>query len=193
MTSSTWPSWRARRSSRRSATVKAARGARTSARPGSAEPSPRTSTFPTQSCRPKISTPDNFSPTTPTKSATSPSTGSRSTTTRCSPRPRASSYWLRGFLLALDGLWGSGYRRGFANSGELPPSLQFNLAVVHNFRMPGVGRMQGRVAILNLFDHSYLIRNGTGIGVFSPQYGPRRAVYAGITVPLGAPARQSTP
>jgi TonB-dependent receptor-like protein/carboxypeptidase family protein len=104
-----------------------------------------------------------------------------------------SSYWLRGFLLTLDGLWGSGYRRGFANSGELPPSLQFNLAVVRNFQMPGVGRMQGRVAILNLFDHSYLIRNGTGIGVFSPQYGPRRAVYAGITVPLGSPARQSPP
>jgi hypothetical protein len=44
--------------------------------------------------------------------------------------------------------------------------------------------VQARVAIINLFDRSYLIRNGTGIGVFSPQYGPRRAVFGGITIPI---------
>ena len=52
------------------------------------------------------------------------------------------SYQLSGFLLTADGIWGSGYRRGFANSGELPPIIQFNAAIVRNFRMPGVGTVE---------------------------------------------------
>ncbi len=102
-------------------------------------------------------------------------------------------YRLGGFLLALDGLWGSGYRRGFANSGELPPSLQFNAGVMRSFRAPRIGEVQARVAIINLFDRSYLIRNGTGIGVFSPQYSPRRALYAGVTIPLAPLVHASPP
>jgi hypothetical protein len=38
-----------------------------------------------------------------------------------------------------------------------------------------------------MFDHVYEIRNGTGIGVFSPSYGPRRAIYGGIKIPLTIP------
>ena len=53
------------------------------------------------------------------------------------------SYKLWGFLLTADAIWGSGYRRGFANSGELPPIMQFNAAVVRSFRMPGVGKRRG--------------------------------------------------
>jgi outer membrane receptor protein involved in Fe transport len=94
------------------------------------------------------------------------------------------SYKLWGFLLTADAIWGSGYRRGFANSGELPPILQFNGAVVRNFRMPGVGNVEGRISLINVFDHTYQIRNGSGIGVFSPSYGPRRTLYAGIKIPL---------
>ncbi|HTY54442.1 MAG TPA: TonB-dependent receptor [Candidatus Binataceae bacterium] len=89
-----------------------------------------------------------------------------------------------GFLLTTDSIWGSGYRRGFANSGELPPSLQVNAAVVRSIALPRLGEAQVRVAVVNLFDHSYQIRNGTGIGVFSPQYAPRRALYAGLRIPL---------
>ncbi len=94
------------------------------------------------------------------------------------------SYKLWGFLLTADAIWGSGLRRGFVNSGELPPILQFNAAVVRNFRMPGVGSVEGRISMLNVFDHTYQIRNGSGIGVFSPSYGPRRTLYAGIKIPL---------
>ncbi len=100
-------------------------------------------------------------------------------------------YRLAGFLLAFDGIWGSGYRRGFANSGELPPALQINVGAMRSFRAPWIGKVEARVAIVNLFDHSYLIRNGTGIGVFSPQYGPRRAVFGGITIPI--PPRAGSP
>ena len=82
------------------------------------------------------------------------------------------SYNLWGFLLTADAIWGSGYRRGFANSGELPPILQFNAAVVRSFRMPGVGNVEGRISLINVFDHTYQIRNGSGIGVFSPTVRP---------------------
>ncbi len=96
------------------------------------------------------------------------------------------SYNLFGFLVTGDGIWGSGYRRGFANTGELPPILQFNAAVVRSVRLPRFGAVEGRISMINVFDHSYQIRNGTGIGVFSPTFGPRRALYAGIRVPLGS-------
>jgi outer membrane receptor protein involved in Fe transport len=102
------------------------------------------------------------------------------------------SYQLWGFLLTADAIWASGYRRGFANSGELPPILQFNAAVVRNFSMPRIGNVEGRISMINVFDHTYQIRNGSGIGVFSPTYGPRRALYAGLKIPL-APLLKGSP
>jgi outer membrane receptor protein involved in Fe transport len=96
------------------------------------------------------------------------------------------AYQLWGFLITGDAIWGSGYRRGFANSGELPPILQFDAAVVRSIKLPRLGTVEGRLSVINLFDHSYQIRNGSGIGVFSPQYGPRRAVYGGLKIPLSS-------
>ena len=46
------------------------------------------------------------------------------------------AYKLWGFLFTADGIWGSGYRRGFANSGELPPILQFNAGIVRGVKLP---------------------------------------------------------
>ena len=46
--------------------------------------------------------------------------------------------------------------------------------------------------MINVFDHTYQIRNGSGIGVFSPSYGPRRTLYAGIKIPL-APLLKGLP
>jgi hypothetical protein len=103
------------------------------------------------------------------------------------------AYRFRGFLLIVDGIWGSGNRRGFANSGELSPGLQFNLAITRAFTLPRVGEVESRVTVINLFDHGYQIRNGTEIGLFSPQYAPRRAVYAGIRVPLAPLAAGLSP
>ena len=102
------------------------------------------------------------------------------------------SYQLWGFLLTADGIWGSGYRRGFSNTGELPPILQFNAAVVRSVRFPRLGNVEGRISLINVFDHTYQIRNGSGIGVFSPTFGPRRTLYAGIKIPL-APLFKGSP
>jgi len=38
-----------------------------------------------------------------------------------------------------------------------------------------------RFDIINLFDAVYQIRNGTGVGVGAPQFGPRRTFLAGVT------------
>ena len=70
--------------------------------------------------------------------------------------------------------------RGFANTGNLPYYIQINAGVTKRFVLPGAGAMEVRAAVINLNDRTYQIRNGTGIGVFAAQYGPRRAFFAGI-------------
>jgi len=61
-----------------------------------------------------------------------------------------------------------------------------NAAIAHKLPVPRLGHVEGRLSIVNLFDHIYLIRQGSGIGVSSPQYGPRRALYFTVTMPFGA-------
>jgi outer membrane receptor protein involved in Fe transport len=96
------------------------------------------------------------------------------------------SYRLWGFSLMVNGIWGSGYHFGFANLETQHPYIQVNAAIAHNLWLPKLRDVEGRISVVNLFDHVYLIRQGSGIGVFSPQYGPRRALYFTLTVPLGA-------
>ncbi len=96
------------------------------------------------------------------------------------------SYRVWGFLLSADAIWGNGYRFGFANLTTQHPYVQVNAAIAHKLSVPALGNIEGRVSIVNLLDHVYLIRQGSGIGVFSPQYGPRRALYFTLTLPLGA-------
>jgi hypothetical protein len=38
-----------------------------------------------------------------------------------------------------------------------------------------------RFDVVNLFDKIYEIRDGSGIGVFAPQFGPRRGFFVGIS------------
>jgi hypothetical protein len=40
--------------------------------------------------------------------------------------------------------------------------------------------MEARFDIFNIWDEQYKIRDGTGLGVFAPQFGPRRAFYGGL-------------
>jgi len=66
------------------------------------------------------------------------------------------------------------------NGNELPSYIQVNVALSHKFAMAG-GPLEVRFDVINLFDEVYQIRNGTGVGVFAPQYGPRRGFFAGVT------------
>lgn len=81
----------------------------------------------------------------------------------------------------FDFVYGSGLRRGFANTDSLPSYLQLNLSLVHAFRLPGIGKLEGRLAVINALDRVYELRDGSGIGVGAPQYGPRRGFYVGLS------------
>lgn len=83
--------------------------------------------------------------------------------------------------LSADAIYGSGLRRGFANTEHLPGYVQVNLGISRQFRSSELGTFEARVDVVNLFDRSYLIRDGSGIGVGAPQYGPRRGVFVGIS------------
>jgi outer membrane receptor protein involved in Fe transport len=90
------------------------------------------------------------------------------------------AYKLYGFLLTLDNIYGSGLRSGFANTGNQPFYIQFNAGIAKSLKVPKIGQLEARVAVVNLGDWIYQIRNGSGIGVFAPQYGPRRTIYGGL-------------
>ena len=72
-------------------------------------------------------------------------------------------------------------RRGFANTASLPPYFQLNLSLQRGLRLPHLGKLDMRLAIINALDRTYALRDGSGIGVGAPQYGPRRGLYLGFT------------
>ena len=87
-----------------------------------------------------------------------------------------------GTRLTGDMIYGSGLRNGDANLGTNPPYTQFNVGVAREFLWPDDPRpMTVRFDVVNLFDTVYPIRNGTGIGVFAPQFGPRRGFFVGVS------------
>ena len=84
-----------------------------------------------------------------------------------------------------DFLYGSGLRLtpdgGAPNSGTLPHYTTLNLALTHTWKATPVGKLEGRLALVNVFDKSYLLRDGSGVGVGAPQHGARRSLYAGLS------------
>jgi outer membrane receptor protein involved in Fe transport len=94
------------------------------------------------------------------------------------------AYLWQATKFSADLIYGSGLRNGFANTGTVAPYAQVNLGVSHEFRLPGtsgLGPLEVRFEIVNLFDNIYEIRDGSGIGVFASQYGPRRGFYGALT------------
>ncbi|MBV8684808.1 MAG: TonB-dependent receptor [Caulobacteraceae bacterium] len=95
----------------------------------------------------------------------------------------------RGTRFGADALYGSGLRADLTepdgsvipNGEQLPHYIQVNLTASHRFEdVPG-GPYIVRLDVINVGDQLIEIRNGTGVGVFAPQYGPRRGVFGGIT------------
>jgi outer membrane receptor for Fe3+-dicitrate len=86
------------------------------------------------------------------------------------------SYRIEKTTLGADALFGSGLRAGFANTGHLPAYATANLSASRNFDVAGAGHLNAKVALLNVFDRDYEIRDGSGIGVGAPQFGQRRAL-----------------
>jgi len=87
-----------------------------------------------------------------------------------------------GVTLSADAIYGSGLRNGDANIGSVPAYTQVNLGIKREFLLPNdLKPMTIRFDVVNLFDRIYEIRDGSGIGVFAPQFGPRRGFYVGIS------------
>jgi outer membrane receptor protein involved in Fe transport len=82
---------------------------------------------------------------------------------------------------SADMIYGSGLRNGDHNSTHLPSYTQFNLGLSHEFILPDWKPFTVRFDVVNLFDHIYELRDGSGIGVFAPQFGPRRGFFVGFS------------
>lgn len=91
------------------------------------------------------------------------------------------SYLYNGTHYSADLICGSGLRSGDFNGDHVPGYVQVNLGVSREFMVPNAGQFTARFAVVNVFDKVYLIRDGSGIGVFAPQYGPRRGFFVGLS------------
>ncbi len=98
------------------------------------------------------------------------------------------SYLWWGTRFSADMLFGTGLRADLIlpdgtdipNGAHLPSYAQVNLGVSHAFQIGGSGPLTARFDVINVADKVYAIRNGTGIGVFAPQFGPRRGLFGGL-------------
>ena len=99
------------------------------------------------------------------------------------------SYRLGKARYSADAIFGSGLRTTPAdtsnsNSGHLASYLTVNLGATYQLDTRQFGRLDGRLAVINLFDRTYELRDGTGVGVGPPAFGPRRALYVGVSKPF---------
>jgi outer membrane receptor for ferrienterochelin and colicins len=106
------------------------------------------------------------------------------------------SYHWRSTLVSADMLFGSGLRADLLlpdgthipNGAHLPYYRQVNLGLSHTLTRWHIGfpgdHATLRFDVINLFDTVYEIRNGTGVGVGAPQFGPRRGFFVGISLPF---------
>ena len=103
--------------------------------------------------------------------------------------------WLDGTTASATFIFGSGLRTTpvgvtCPNCDHLPSYWQLNTGMSHEFANGLNGLpVTVRFDVVNLTDNIYQIRNGSGIGVFAPQYGPRRGYYFGISQKIGAPEK----
>jgi hypothetical protein len=94
------------------------------------------------------------------------------------------SYLWNGTRFSADMIYGSGLRAGDFNLDHVPAYGQMNLGMAREIAMPGDKPITVRFDVINVFDSTYFIRNGSGIGVFAPQFGPRRGYFVGVSQKL---------
>jgi outer membrane receptor protein involved in Fe transport len=93
----------------------------------------------------------------------------------------ASYKWNDGTRVSADMIFGSGLRNGDFNSSHLPAYYQINTGIAHEFAVPWGKPFTLRFGAVNILDQVYQLRDGTGIGVFAPQFGPRRTYLVGLS------------
>jgi outer membrane receptor protein involved in Fe transport len=99
------------------------------------------------------------------------------------------SYKLGDLTLSTDVLFGSGLRSNatapdgtdIPNGGHVPAYTQVNLSANYHWAKSPTGPIDFRFDIINVGDAIYEIRDGTGVGVGAPQFGPRRGFFLAVT------------
>jgi outer membrane receptor protein involved in Fe transport len=83
---------------------------------------------------------------------------------------------------SADLVAGSGLRRTVRhpNDATNPPYQQLDFGVSHRFELPAVGKMQARFDVINVLGQDYVLRDGTGVGIFAKQFGPPRGFFGGL-------------
>ena len=105
------------------------------------------------------------------------------------PRPRPEAHGIGGRVVSVGRRPGSAptccSAAACATASRTPGTcrayLQVNLSAAQTLTTPWLGKVEGRVAVINVFDRVYELRDGSGIGVGAPQYGPRRGFFVGAT------------
>jgi outer membrane receptor protein involved in Fe transport len=91
---------------------------------------------------------------------------------------------LRGDLQLPAGVTNGYGGTDIPNGMHLPEYTQVNTGIMHVFKIQNAGTLTARFDAVNLFDKEYEIRNGTGVGVGAPQFGPRRGLFFGLSKSL---------
>jgi len=95
------------------------------------------------------------------------------------------NYVLWGTTYGIEGTYEDGLRSGFANTDKLKPNVQFDLSAERSVLLSeALGKIDLRMAVINVLDRKNEIRDGSGIGVAAPAWGPRAALYFGIAKPF---------
>jgi hypothetical protein len=97
-------------------------------------------------------------------------------------------------LFSVDALYGSGLRQdgyiipGFnpnqdpiPNGSTVPPYYTVGLGIEHDMKLSVKKILKARFDIVNLTDHIYQLRSGSGVGVNAPQYGERRGFFGSLS------------
>lgn len=99
------------------------------------------------------------------------------------------SYKWGGTLIDADMIFGTGLREDetlpsgvvVPNGAHVPAYTQINTGIVQDLSVFNIEGLTARFDVTNLFDVHYQIRSGSGVGVFAPQWGPRRGFFVGLT------------
>jgi hypothetical protein len=84
----------------------------------------------------------------------------------------------------VEMICGSGLRQDIdsaPNGGSVPAYDSINVGFSQGFKWANMPNLSARLDVINAGDQIYQIRSGSGVGVFAPQFGQRRSVYAGVT------------
>ena len=90
------------------------------------------------------------------------------------------SYTWKDWRASIDGLYGNGLRRGFANTQKNNPYETFNISASRRIQLTQKTALNIRFDVVNIFDKVYELRDGSGIGVGAPQFGQRRGFYGTV-------------